>query len=100
MRSLRPLAASGLSNLPDNPTPLPDDGPPLSSGYREHRRILYTEPDDNKPPYLCRILGPPSRLSGFVEAWEPLITLRCFDTGPIQDLRPLDRAQWSHDLYG
>ena len=48
MRSLRPLAASGLSNLPDNPTPLPDDGPPLSSGYREHRRILYTEPDDNK----------------------------------------------------
>jgi hypothetical protein len=48
MRSLRQLAASGLSNLPDNPTPLPDDGPPLSSGYREHRRILYTEPDDNK----------------------------------------------------
>jgi hypothetical protein len=37
-----------LDNLPDNPTPLPDDGPPLSSGYREHRRILYTEPDDNK----------------------------------------------------
>jgi hypothetical protein len=33
MRSLRPLAASGLSNLPDNPTLLPDDGPPLSSGW-------------------------------------------------------------------
>ena len=32
MRSLRPLAESGLSNLPDNPTLLPDDGPPLSSG--------------------------------------------------------------------
>jgi hypothetical protein len=32
MRSLRSLAASGLSNLPDNPTPLPDDGPPVSSG--------------------------------------------------------------------
>ena len=31
MRSLRPLAASGLSNLPDNPTLLPDDGLPLSS---------------------------------------------------------------------
>jgi hypothetical protein len=33
MRSLKPLAASGLSNLPDNPTPLPDDGLPLSSGW-------------------------------------------------------------------
>jgi hypothetical protein len=48
MRSLRLLAASGLSNLPDNPTLLPDDGPPLSSGYREHRRVLDTQPDDNK----------------------------------------------------
>jgi hypothetical protein len=33
MRSSGPLAASGLSNLPDNPTLLPDDGPPLSSGW-------------------------------------------------------------------
>ena len=33
MRSSRQLAASGLSNLPDNPTLLPDDGPPLSSGW-------------------------------------------------------------------
>jgi hypothetical protein len=32
MQSLRPLAASGLSNLPPNPTLLPDDGLPLSSG--------------------------------------------------------------------
>jgi hypothetical protein len=32
MRSLRSLAASGLSNLLDNPTLLPDNGPPLSSG--------------------------------------------------------------------
>ncbi len=24
---------SGLSNPPDNPTPLPDDGPPFSSGW-------------------------------------------------------------------
>ena len=32
MRSLRQLVASGLSNLSGNPTPLPDDGPPLSSG--------------------------------------------------------------------
>jgi hypothetical protein len=33
MQSLRPLAASGLSNLSYNPTLLPDDGPPLSSGW-------------------------------------------------------------------
>jgi hypothetical protein len=33
MRSSRLLAASGLSNLPDIPTPLPDDGLPLSSGW-------------------------------------------------------------------
>jgi hypothetical protein len=32
MRSLRPLAASGLSNLSDNPTLLPDDGLPFTSG--------------------------------------------------------------------
>ena len=32
MRSLRPLAASGLSNPPDNPTPLPDERTVLSSG--------------------------------------------------------------------
>ena len=32
MRSSRPLAASGLSNFPDNPTPPPDDGLPFSSG--------------------------------------------------------------------
>jgi hypothetical protein len=33
MRSLRQLAASGLSNPLHNLTPLPDDGPPLSSGW-------------------------------------------------------------------
>ena len=33
MRSLRPLAASGLSNLPDNPTPLPDEKYGPSSGW-------------------------------------------------------------------
>jgi hypothetical protein len=32
MRSLRKLVASGLSNPLHNPTPLPDDGSPLSSG--------------------------------------------------------------------
>ena len=33
MRSLRSLAASGLSNLPDKPMLLPDDGPHLSSSW-------------------------------------------------------------------
>jgi hypothetical protein len=32
MRSLRPLAASGLSNLPENPTPLRDERDGPSSG--------------------------------------------------------------------
>jgi hypothetical protein len=48
MRSLRPLAVSGLSNLPDNPTPLPDDGPPLSSGLSRASSGYLLEPDDNK----------------------------------------------------
>jgi hypothetical protein len=39
MRSLRQQAASGLSNLPDNPTPSPDEKDGPSSGYREHRRV-------------------------------------------------------------
>jgi hypothetical protein len=33
------ITASGSSNRPVNPTTPPDDGPPLSSGYREHRRV-------------------------------------------------------------
>jgi hypothetical protein len=33
MRSLRPLAASGLSNLSDNPTPPPDENDDPSSGW-------------------------------------------------------------------
>jgi hypothetical protein len=33
MRSLRKLVASGLSNLPDNPTPLPDERDGSSSGW-------------------------------------------------------------------
>jgi hypothetical protein len=42
MRSLRQLAASGLSNHPDNPTPLPDERDGPSSGQQ-------LEPDDYKP---------------------------------------------------
>ena len=49
MRSSRLLAASGLSNLPDNPTPLPDDGLPLSSGLSRASSGQQLEPDDNKP---------------------------------------------------
>jgi hypothetical protein len=33
MRSLRPLAASGLPNLSDYPMSQPDDGLPFSSGW-------------------------------------------------------------------
>ena len=33
MRSLRPLAVSGSSNLPDYPTPLPDEKDGPSSGW-------------------------------------------------------------------
>jgi hypothetical protein len=47
MRASRPLAASGLSNLPDNPTLLPD-GPPLSSGLSRAPSGQQLEPDDNK----------------------------------------------------
>jgi hypothetical protein len=48
MRSLRQLAASGLSNLLDNPTPLPDDGLPFSSGLYGASSGYQLEPDDNK----------------------------------------------------
>jgi hypothetical protein len=48
MRSLRSLAASGLSNPLHNPTPLPDDGPPLSSGLSRAPSGQRLEPDDNK----------------------------------------------------
>ena len=71
MRSLRPLAASSLSNFPDNPTPLPDERDGPSSGLSSAPSGQQLEPDDNKPRYLCRILRLSSGLSGFVEAWEP-----------------------------
>jgi hypothetical protein len=48
MRSLRQLAASGLSNPLHNPTPLPDDGPPLSSGLSRTSSGQLLEPDDKK----------------------------------------------------
>jgi hypothetical protein len=48
MQSLRPLAASGLSNLPDNPTPLPDEKDGPSSGLSRTLSGQQLEPDDNK----------------------------------------------------
>ena len=49
MRSLRSLAASGLSNLSDNPTPLPDERDSPSSGSERASTGRHLEPDDNKP---------------------------------------------------
>jgi hypothetical protein len=45
MRSLRPLAASGLSNPLHN---LTTEHPCRRVG-EEHRRVSHLEPDDNKP---------------------------------------------------
>jgi hypothetical protein len=65
MRSLRPLAASGLPNLPDNPTPLPDEKDGPSSGLSRAPSGQQLAPDDNKhltyagyPGYrrVCRVI--------------------------------------------
>ena len=48
MRSLRQLAASGLSNLSDNPTLLPDERDGPSSGLWRASSGQHLEPDDNK----------------------------------------------------
>jgi hypothetical protein len=49
MRSLRSLAASGLSNLSDNPTPQPDERDGPSSGLSRAPSAQQLEPDDYKP---------------------------------------------------
>jgi hypothetical protein len=48
MRSLRPLAASGLSNPLHNPTLLPDEKDGPSSGLYGASSGQELEPDDNK----------------------------------------------------
>jgi hypothetical protein len=48
MRSLRQLAASGLSNLADNLTLLPDERDGPSSGLSRAPSGQQLEPDDNK----------------------------------------------------
>jgi hypothetical protein len=66
MRSLRSLAASGLSNLPRNPTLLPDERNGPSSGLSRAPSGQHLEPDNNKPltyagysgyRRVCRVLG-------------------------------------------
>src|SRR5215213_1968702 len=66
MRSSRPLAASGLSNLAGNQTPLPDEKDGPSSGLSRASPGQQPEPDDNKPltsagysgyRRVCRVLG-------------------------------------------
>jgi hypothetical protein len=48
MQSLRPLAASGLSNSIHNPTLLPDEKDGPSSGSSRTSSGQQLEPDDNK----------------------------------------------------
>jgi hypothetical protein len=48
MRSLRPLAASGSSNLLDNPKLLPDERDGPSSGLSRAPSGQQLEPDDTK----------------------------------------------------
>jgi hypothetical protein len=48
MQSLRPLAASGMSNPIHNPTLLPDEKDGPSSGLSRASSGQQLEPDDNK----------------------------------------------------
>jgi hypothetical protein len=48
MRSLRQLVVSGLSNLSDNPTLLPDEKDDPSSGLSRASSGQHIEPDDNR----------------------------------------------------
>jgi hypothetical protein len=50
MRSLKPLAASGSSNLSDNPTLLPDERDhPCRRVCTDHRRVLVGNPTTTNP---------------------------------------------------
>jgi hypothetical protein len=48
---------SGFLRLADNPPPLPDEGGGISSGTAIARRVVYLEPDDNKPLTYTRYSG-------------------------------------------
>jgi hypothetical protein len=70
MRSLRQLAASGLSNPPDNPTPSPDEKDGPSSGLsRASSGSRYTT-RRQQASNLCWILRLSSGSSGFVRKYE------------------------------
>jgi hypothetical protein len=71
MRSSRPLAASGLSNPLHYPTPLPDDGPPLSSGLSRASSAQQLKSDDNKPLLMLDTLP----IVGFAGFCIPLASL-------------------------
>jgi hypothetical protein len=121
MRSLRPLAESGLSNLPDNPTLLPDDGPPLSWGLSRASSGQQLEPDDSKPltyagysgyRRVCRVLregmgeDTPRRVGGgdeevVLKTWCELKTGRTPGPSDVaEERRRPCRAQWGQDLHG
>ena len=70
MRSLRPLAASGLSNLPDNPTSLPDEKDRPSSGLSRASSGSRHRTRRQETPYLCWILRLSSGLSGYLRRYE------------------------------
>ena len=69
-RSSVQLLSSGFSNLPENPSLLPDEKDGPSSVYREVVKST-TRTRQHQTPYLCRILQLSSGSSGFVETWEP-----------------------------
>ena len=57
MQPLRPLEASGLSNLPDNPTSLPDERHGPSSGLSRAPSGQQLEPDDKKSLTYAKYSG-------------------------------------------
>jgi hypothetical protein len=66
MRLFNLRLVSGLSNLSDNPTPLPDERDGPSSGLSRTLSGYQLEPDDNKPltyagysgyRRVCRVYG-------------------------------------------
>jgi hypothetical protein len=119
MRSLRQLAASGLSNLPDNPT----RGTTLVVGLVKSIVGLPTRTRRQQTPYLCRILRISSGSSGIVrrygrgypresgrrgqgdgalealKAWGEVRTGRTPHPSDVaEERRRPCRARWGHDL--
>ena len=70
MRLSSNLAASGLSNLSDNPTLPPDDRIALVVGLVKSIVGSATRTRRLQTPYLCRILRLSSGSSGFLRRYE------------------------------